>query len=360
MDKALKVVGHLLKSGQLDLAERYLRDAAGMREPGMVMTRFGFTMQEAAMWVKLARARGDAIMELGYIGARVPDPASYSLPDIDQETLREIARHGKEAAPRIIHQIWIGPKPCPPWPRQVWQEWCDRYQYSYMLWDEAALDSAGISSSPAFRHYMGRSVYAGAADVARAEILVARGGLYVDMDILPIDRDASIHDLLPLMGVACMPAARFKNLGLGSYDFRNGVLSSTVGNPILRRYAGAMDRSVEQTPDMPAWWTVGGSLLTSSISGAVTLLEPRLIAEIATINETEARSAYATAVAEQKAVFFMWGWKDKKRRGRRQANDMPHSVKAINDYEPAAWNEIDDAALRRFDWGQLSALGHVK
>lgn len=86
--------------------------------------------------------------------------------------------------PKIIHQIWIGPR-APPyqWINSV-QNFAKRYGYQYFLWRETdILDKKKLS----FRNinlYHQEKNYPGKADIARYEILHQYGGIYIDADSL--------------------------------------------------------------------------------------------------------------------------------------------------------------------------------
>lgn len=233
---------------------------------------------------------------------RFPCPLTLDL-------TREIARHNRWEIPREVHQVWLGPKRYPSWYRRAWEAWCARYGYAYACWGHERLKTLGIETSQAYTHFISRENYTGASGVARLIVLLAKGGIYVDMDIAPIDLGVPLHDLVALMGLCCLPAGHLKDHGHGAFDFRNGILCSTREHPILSRYAAAIDGSVLGQPAAPAWWSAGGCLLTASIAGSVALLHPSLVHWAPTEDDEAARRAHAQASLERKAAFFLSSFK---------------------------------------------------
>lgn len=81
--------------------------------------------------------------------------------------------------PKIIHQIWIGPKPVPTiWTDNI-KNVAIQLGYSYQLWREPDIDVFDLQL---------RNIYDaceelyGKADIARYEILQRLGGIYIDAD----------------------------------------------------------------------------------------------------------------------------------------------------------------------------------
>jgi mannosyltransferase OCH1-like enzyme len=92
--------------------------------------------------------------------------------------------------PKIIHQIWLGPKTPPPYFSVFRDKWKSLHpDWEYRLWTDADLDDLTlelrdiIEASPNF---------AEKSDVLRAELLERFGGVYMDVDM---DCNHSIDDL---------------------------------------------------------------------------------------------------------------------------------------------------------------------
>lgn len=149
-----------------------------------------------------------------------------------------------------LHQIWIGPRKRP-------ADWMGAWQLMnedmlYYFWGEREIDNFGLQNRATYDYYMRKGLYAGAADVARVEILERYGGVYVDADSIalqPIE-----HEWFMLMDFFVAY----------EYDqrFANGVIGSIAGHPILQEYIRRIGRSKILEPPQ---YTIGGTLLTSCI-----------------------------------------------------------------------------------------------
>lgn len=91
----------------------------------------------------------------------------------------------------MLHQIWLGPKPCP---LEAVQTWRDQHPgWEHVLWTEASLPT--LQNQALFDALHG--VYHAQADVLRYEILQQFGGIYLDADsvcLRPLDDSFLQHD----------------------------------------------------------------------------------------------------------------------------------------------------------------------
>lgn len=90
--------------------------------------------------------------------------------------------------PKIIHHIWVGPKPPPlHWMRS----WVDKNPgWQYILWDNERIKARKFKNQKHIDYYWERGIWHGVADVARYEILLAFGGIMPGSDcecLLPIE-----------------------------------------------------------------------------------------------------------------------------------------------------------------------------
>ena len=89
--------------------------------------------------------------------------------------------------PKIIHQIWIGPNPCP---INMMQTWKDKHpDFEYILWNEEELKKRDMQFK-CRKRIIEMEEWCGRADIMRLEILYKYGGIYIDADsicIEPID-----------------------------------------------------------------------------------------------------------------------------------------------------------------------------
>jgi glycosyl transferase-like sugar-binding protein len=159
--------------------------------------------------------------------------------------------------PRRLHQIWLGPKPIP----DVWRaRWVEAHPgWQHRLWREADIEAILPDRlRPAWDHYMATKRWHGGADVGRVAILLAEGGVYVDIDSDP---------LRSFEGAPFMAATFFAGVTDGTAEkpryIPNGVIGSEAGHPILEMYA---DRISTSQSLEPVWRTIGAPMLTAVVS----------------------------------------------------------------------------------------------
>lgn len=86
--------------------------------------------------------------------------------------------------PKIIHQLWIGPK-VPP--TKFMDTWKDKHpDFEYIRWSESELNTRGMPLSCANRIDEMEEI-AGKADIIRWEILYHYGGVFLDADCICIE-----------------------------------------------------------------------------------------------------------------------------------------------------------------------------
>lgn len=157
--------------------------------------------------------------------------------------------------PKIIHQLWIGPKPAPTVLMDTWKE--KHPDFTYIRWTEKEI----IDRKMIFRcqdKIDDITEINGKADIMRWEILYKYGGIFIDADsicISPID-----NTLLNTKSFA----------GWENEEVRTGLIATgTMGFPLKHKIVKmAIDTilnnevSYEKTGKM-AWETVGPMLLTN-------------------------------------------------------------------------------------------------
>lgn len=150
--------------------------------------------------------------------------------------------------PKEIHQIWIGEKPPP-------TKWLDTWNKSLMprkLWREKDIDKLKLVNRDKYDYFIKTKDFAGAADVARVEILLKFGGVYLDADSVCLE---SFDDEDFMKG---------NFFAVQEYDRRiaNGAIGCEVDHPIMKLY---ISRIGESTVIEPPCYTIGGTMLTSCI-----------------------------------------------------------------------------------------------
>lgn len=86
--------------------------------------------------------------------------------------------------PRVVHRIWFGDKPIPAEYETYWQAWQRQLpDFEFRTWREADVAGFRTSGLIAIADNMARK-----ADIARLELLLEHGGIYLDCDIFPLHR----------------------------------------------------------------------------------------------------------------------------------------------------------------------------
>lgn len=155
--------------------------------------------------------------------------------------------------PKIIHQLWIGPKPAPIKLMNTWKEKHPDFEYIY--WNESEFEKRGIKFE-CQKEIDEIEEINGKADIIRWELLYKYGGVFIDADsicIEPFDEE--------LMKKPCFA-------GWEQEKVRNGLIATgTMGFPVNHPLVkDAIDwikcNNVTQKAGFMAWQSVGPGLLT--------------------------------------------------------------------------------------------------
>ena len=128
--------------------------------------------------------------------------------------------------PRIIHQIWTGPKPLPAEYAGYVRRWKMLHPgWTHKLWTDADLAAHWPGMDPA---RWGKTE-AARSDMWRLLILAKFGGLYVDTDFEPF------RAFDPLVAGASLLAARIEPPAHADNTILNGLLAAEPGHPLILR-----------------------------------------------------------------------------------------------------------------------------
>ena len=99
--------------------------------------------------------------------------------------------------PKIIHQIWIGPKKRPDiWINTFKNDYINNNpDWNYKLWDDTNISELFNEFPTMLKIYNIEPTYNGKSDLLRYLILYAYGGIYVDADMVWIN-NKSFNDIL--------------------------------------------------------------------------------------------------------------------------------------------------------------------
>jgi len=163
------------------------------------------------------------------------------------------------AIPRIIHQLWIGPKPAP---TKFMDTWRDKHpSFEYIRWTEAEIQKRGLPLS-CLNRIDEMEEMAGKADIIRWEILYHYGGVFLDADsicIEPIDSllENNVTSFVGWENEQC-------RAGLAAV----GTMAFTPKHPLVREcieWIQQNDCSVQRTGKR-AWMLTGPVLLTNMLN----------------------------------------------------------------------------------------------
>jgi mannosyltransferase OCH1-like enzyme len=131
--------------------------------------------------------------------------------------------------------------------------------FSYRLWDDDAIDGFGLRNVDVYRRFLAEGLYDGAADVARAEILLGCGGVYADADSVAL---RPIGDA-PFMEAGFFaqhePNEAFPEL------VTNAFMGAIPHHPVLERYVDVLSRIGSLRP---MWRVSGPGALTEVLAGS--------------------------------------------------------------------------------------------
>ena len=126
--------------------------------------------------------------------------------------------------PKIIHQVWIGPKPIPEYCLSYMQTWKDNHPgYEFKFWNNNNLPELPSKVKEQFDRYGEKEKWAFQCDVLRLYLINKFGGVYVDVDY---ESYRNIDDLLvkKMFFVIRYPE---------SHWIPNSVFGSEPNNPIF-------------------------------------------------------------------------------------------------------------------------------
>lgn len=276
----LKEAEALREEGRFDEALAILDDLATNDDNHLLGPRtvLGLPRKLHSAYLKVAKRQGDTIQRIGLQHTLVPPPHLLSpYGRFSSEERARLADAGRQAVPRVLHQVWIGNAGLPV-STSAWAEYAARHGYEYRLWREADLVAEGIDKDPVYAAMLEIGDLPGAVDVARYVILDRFGGIYLDCDWYPARRDVAFHDRLPLVGLTALAEETPRDTGSGSLLLTNSFIAAPPGHPVFQRIVGALPAAAAALPDAPAWWSTGPLLFTIVCrGGAVTVLDAAIV-----------------------------------------------------------------------------------
>jgi mannosyltransferase OCH1-like enzyme len=161
--------------------------------------------------------------------------------------------------PRIIHQIWVGPKKKPEKLMNTWKDM--NPEWEHIIWDSEKISEKYPNGFKNQKHIDEIEEWAGKADIMRYEILHDYGGFYIDADsicINSLDDHFLKHDCF-----AC-----FENEECRGQLVANGYLGAIKDCKLMKilieKISNTESVSHEKTGKM-AWQSVGPLFFTETI-----------------------------------------------------------------------------------------------
>ncbi len=99
--------------------------------------------------------------------------------------------------PKIIHQIWIGPRKKPDLWMDTWNiKYIQKYpDFEYVLWDNNNINQVLAKYPKISKVFWTEKHWHGRADILRMLILYEHGGIYIDADSVWIN-DKNLEELI--------------------------------------------------------------------------------------------------------------------------------------------------------------------
>ena len=134
--------------------------------------------------------------------------------------------------PKIIHQIWLGPKKRPDIWMNSWKiDYLKQYpDWEYKLWTEKEIEQLEMVNK---KQYHNDTYYTAKSDIARYEILNQFGGIFIDADSLWIkENNISLDKYVDMAINSGMFAATEP---INKQFIANGVIGFTKNHPIIQQ-----------------------------------------------------------------------------------------------------------------------------
>jgi len=152
--------------------------------------------------------------------------------------------------PKIVHQIWIGPKKRP----DIWMDgvkkFASDYGYEYVLWDDKKVSEMEMVNKS---WYDKEPTYNGKSDILRYEILYQYGGIYIDADMAIVNANG--------LNIICENFNRDSGFG---FEVDGKLICGAVTLAI--KGSLFMQKCIEEVPKrnmkLMAWQSVGPALIT--------------------------------------------------------------------------------------------------
>jgi FkbM family methyltransferase len=124
--------------------------------------------------------------------------------------------------PKLVHRVWFGPNPIPGEYERWWHAWQRQWpDHEFVTWTDAEVSSLALMRAKIAE----AEGYPRKADIARYEILLENGGVYLDCDIKPLQYQNFSESDAPL--IVC-------NEDVNEAYCSIGFIAAEKDNPLLQ------------------------------------------------------------------------------------------------------------------------------
>lgn len=171
--------------------------------------------------------------------------------------------------PKKIHQIWIGPdKP----PYDILDTWVAHHPaWEYKLWRDEDVADLDLINQRLYDELVGQSLYSGASDILRAELLFQFGGVYIDADAY------CLHPLdgAPFLEAQFWIAEEYRHHE--TFLLNPCCMGAESHSPVVRDYLDSLHAVThEHVPAGGSWTLTGPTRWTHLLRGRedITIVDP--------------------------------------------------------------------------------------
>ena len=197
--------------------------------------------------------------------------------------------------PKIIHQIWIGPKQIPwKWINSFKIQFMSKFPgWKYYLWTDKEVSTFNFKNR---KQYDSEQSYNGKSDILRYEILYNFGGIYIDADTHWLGLD--LNDLIEQTNYTGFFAAR--ECQTCKESLASGVVGSSINNPIAKYVIESINKHYFTCNQYPAYQTIGPYLIDQVLYNFnITIFPYYYFYPIYWLS----KKSYQTSIEKQKQLF---------------------------------------------------------
>lgn len=174
--------------------------------------------------------------------------------------IKNLYKKHPQKIPKIIHQVWIGPKKRP----DMWLNTFRKFvknnpEWTYMLWDDNSINNFEMINKNA---YINENSYNGKSDILRYELLYRYGGIYIDADSILINNKNLIDLINNTNNLGFFSAKEEKHRNV----LATGVVGSSKNNLICLYIINAL-KEISINCKVPAYKSVGPYMLDQILTG---------------------------------------------------------------------------------------------